>query len=315
MLALIVLLQTLTLAVSGPPTSAEYLPIWVAAADGHFARQGLKVTVRLTRSEVGAAEALAQSQVDLAATSLEALLRFGIRDGQSPRLLLGLTATPPVVLAVSAGRPSGLRSIGDLAGRRVGLGSPGGAEHSWLTLLLARTRLPLSQIHLVNVGPDGFARALADGEVHAVLAPEPAASRLLDGPKALLLADLRTPAAARQALGVATVNAAVFVRGERRPGERELAAFTRAILAAQDRLGSGMFGDLATKLPRNVVGGDADDFEERVRQVRALYLPEGLVTPAQLETTVGFLRDHLPLPPRGRVQVLSTGRVRTTPGR
>src|SRR5207237_1807803 len=89
-LALIVLLQTLTLAVSGPATSSEYLPIWVAAHDGHFARQGLTVNLKPTRSEVGAAEALAQGQADLAAASVEAMLRFGAREGQSPRLLLGL---------------------------------------------------------------------------------------------------------------------------------------------------------------------------------------------------------------------------------
>ena len=102
MLGLIVLLQTLTLAVSGPPTSLEYLPVWVAAGHGQFAGAGLRVTLKATRSEVGAAEALAQGQVDLAATSLEAMLRFGFRDGQSPRLVFGLTAAPPVALVVES---------------------------------------------------------------------------------------------------------------------------------------------------------------------------------------------------------------------
>jgi hypothetical protein len=107
--------------VSGPATSPEYLPIWVAAADGHFTRQGLQVTVRPTRSEVGAAEALAQSQVNLAATSLEALLRFGAREGQSPRVLLGLTAAPPVALVVSTSHAGRVRNLGDLSGLRVGI--------------------------------------------------------------------------------------------------------------------------------------------------------------------------------------------------
>src|SRR5437867_7603167 len=75
MLGLILLLQTLTLAVSGPATSSEYLPIRVAEAEGYFAREGLEVRVRTTRAESGAAEALAQGQVDLTATTLEALLR------------------------------------------------------------------------------------------------------------------------------------------------------------------------------------------------------------------------------------------------
>ena len=312
MLGLIVLLQTLTLAISGPPTSAEYLPIWVASADGHFARQGLRVTLKTTRSEVGAAEALAQSQVDLAATSVEALLRFGIRDGQNPRLVLGLTAAPPVALVADAGRGARVRSVGDLGGQRVGLSAPGASEHAWLTLLLARARLTPAQVHVISVGARGIERALMSGEVHAVLAPEPTAARLLAERRTALLADLRTPAAALQALGVSTVSAAVFVRAERRPGERELAAFSRAILAAEERLASGVTGDLESKLPGSVVGTGTDDFDARVRQARALYLPDGRVTSDQLDATVDFLRDHLPLPARGRIQILPLGRVKTT---
>ena len=313
-LALIVLLQTLTLAVSGPATSPEYLPIWVAAADGHFSRQGLRVTVRATRSEVGAAEALAQSQVDLAATSLEALLRFGIRDGQNPRVLLGLTAAPPVALVVDAAHGR-LRTVADLSGQRVALSAPGAAEHAWLTFILARARLTPAQVHLTSVGTQGLERALMSSEVRAAFVPEPVASRLLAERRAMLLADLRTPAASQKTLGVSTVSAAIFVRAERRPGERELAAFTRAILAAEERLGTDAAGDLAAKLPKNVVGGSAEEFETRVRQARGLYLGDGRVSGEQLDATLGVLRDHMPLPPRARVQILAQGRVKTTPGR
>jgi ABC-type nitrate/sulfonate/bicarbonate transport system substrate-binding protein len=283
----------------------------VADADEHFARQGLRVHVKTTRSEVGAAEALAQSQVHLAATSLEALLRFGIREGQQPRLLLGLTAAPPVGLAVDAGRAGRVRSVADLAGQRVAMSAPGAAEHAWLMLILARARLSFTQIHLVSVGSDGLERALMTGDVHAALVPEPAMGRLLREERAILLADLRTPAAARQSLGAATVSAAVFVRGDRRPGERELAAFSRAVIAAEHRLSTGVVGELATKLPKNVVG-NTDDFETRVREARAQYLPEGRVTPEQLDASVALLRDHLPLPPRARVQVLPPGRLTPT---
>jgi NitT/TauT family transport system substrate-binding protein len=313
-LGLIVLLQALTLAVSGPATSPEYLPIWVAAADGHFERQGLKVTVRPTRSEVGAAEALAQGQADLVATSVEALLRFGAREGQSPRLLLGLTAAPPVAVVVDARHTSRVRAVHDLAGLRVGIAAPGAAEYAWLSFLLARARLTPTQVHVVSAGIHGLARALSSGEVHAAVVPDALASRLIVERRATLLADLRTPAAARRALGIPTVSAAVFVRGERRPGERELAAFTRAVLAAEERLGAGEASELARRLPRTVVGS-GEEFEARIRQARDLYLPDGRVSEEQLEMTVLFLRDSLPLPGRARVQLLPPGRLKTTPGR
>src|SRR5216117_1569852 len=72
-LGAIILAQALTLAVSGPTSSPEYLPLRVADAEGYFAKEGLTVTVKTTRAEPGAAEALAQGQADLAATSLEAM--------------------------------------------------------------------------------------------------------------------------------------------------------------------------------------------------------------------------------------------------
>src|SRR5437773_10047482 len=117
MLGLIVLLQTLLLAVTGPPTSPEYLPLRVADAEGYFAREGLAVTLKTTRAEVGAAEALAQGQVDLAATSLEAVLRFATRAAtQGPRLVFGLTAAPPAALLLTASLEGSVRSVAQLAG-------------------------------------------------------------------------------------------------------------------------------------------------------------------------------------------------------
>src|SRR5439155_1671686 len=93
----------LTLAVSGPTSSPEYLPLRVADAEGYFAKEGLTVTVKTTRAEPGAAEALAQGQADLAATSLEAMLRFGPRTSASPR------ATSPRRCCDSAREPRSRR--------------------------------------------------------------------------------------------------------------------------------------------------------------------------------------------------------------
>ncbi len=291
---------------SGPATSPEYLPIWVASADGHFDRQGLKVTLRPTRSEVGAAEALAQGQADLAATSMEALLRFGVREGQSPRLLLGLTAAPPVALVVDAALGARVRRVEDLAGVRLGIAAPGAPEHVWLNVLLARAQLTPAQVHVVSVGSQGLARALGTGELRAALMPDPLASELLAERRATLLADLRTPAAAERTLGARTVSAAVFVRADRRPGERELAAFTRAVLSAEARLAAGRAEALAARLPRSVVG-TPEEFEARVQQALRLYLPDGRVSDEQLETTVTLLGDQLPLRSRPRAPAHARG--------
>jgi NitT/TauT family transport system substrate-binding protein len=295
MLGLILLLQALTIAVSGPPTSPEYLPLRVAEAEGYFTREGLSVTLRSTRAEVGAAEALAQGQVDLAATSLEALLRFGTRPtAQVPRLVFGLTAAPPVALLASAqGGPA--QSVDKLAGLKVGLSAPGAPEHTWLLGLLTAAKVGPSHVHLVSLGSRGLPAALQSAEVHAGMVGEPAASRMLAEGKAVMLADLRSPGGVAAALGTLTVNAAVFARRERKLGDQDLTAVARALLAAEERIQTAPPQALAERLPARVVN-PLDEFEARLAATRNAYLPGGNVTPEQLRRTLDLILAHQPLP-------------------
>jgi len=301
MLALIALLQTLTLAVSGPPMSPEYLPLRLAQSYGYFAREGLAVTVRTTRAEPGAAEALAQGQADLAATTLEAILRFGPRaPGQTPLIVFGLTAAPPVALLAATAAADAPRAVDDLPGLRVGVATPGAPEHAWFGWLLARAGLSVAQVHVLSLGSRGLIAAMGSGEIHAGLVHEPAASRMLRDGRGILLADFRTPAGVAAALGKQTVNAAVFVRADRRPRDAHLVALARALLAAEGRLQTANAEALARKLPRRVIGSEGD-FQARVAAVQGSYLAGGLVEPDHVEQTIAIARAHTPLPVSVRI--------------
>jgi NitT/TauT family transport system substrate-binding protein len=295
MLGLILLLQALTVAVSGPPTSSEYLPLRVADAEGYFAREGLSVALKTTRAEVGAAEALAQGQVDLAATSLEAMLRFGSRPTMPvPRLVFGLTAAPPVVL-VAASQVGEAPSVAKLAGLKVGLSAPGAPEHTWLLAILDARGVSTAQVQIVSLGSRGLETALETADVHAGMVAEPAATRMLDGGRVSLLADLRSPAGVTRALRGPTVSAAVFVRGDGRVSDADLVAFARALLAARERIRTTSATELARRLPP-AVAGLPEEFETRLVATRESYLMEGRVTPDQLRRTIELVRAHQPLP-------------------
>ena len=285
------------LAVSGPPTSPEYLPIRVAEAEGYFAAEGLAITVRTTRAESGAAEALAQGQADLAATTLEAVLRFGLRatTNQIPRLIFGLTAAPQVALLVAGPHADAVRSIEDLSAMRVGVTTPGAPEHAWFGWLLARSGMSIAQVRVRSLGERGLAAAIDSGDVHVALVPEPMASQLLSQGRVKLLADFRTPRAAATLLGSTTVNAAVFTRADRRVADRDLAGVVRAVRKAEQRIRTAEARELAGRLPTRVVG-DSADFDARLAASRSLYLPDGVVTAEQLQQTIAIIRAHTPLP-------------------
>src|SRR5262249_39768401 len=296
MLGLIVLLQTLMLAVTGPPTSPEYLPLRVADAEGYFKREGLSVVLKTTRAEVGAAEALAQGQVDLAATSLEAILRFGPRQPrQMSKLVLGLTAAPPVALLTTRSFEGTLTSVKNLVGLRIGVAPPGAPEHAWLNAVLARAGVPLIRVDLVSLGTRGLVVGLETGDVQAGLVAEPNVSRLVNDNGAVVLADLRSPEAVAKTLGAPTVNAGVFGRSDRMPRAAALAAFGRAVLAAERLIADTSAEDLAGRWPASLIGAP-DEFSRRLNTTREIFLPNGTVTPSQLTETVDIVRAYGPLP-------------------
>lgn len=323
MLGLIVLLQTLTIAVSGPLASPEYLPLHVAQAEGLFRREGLDVTLRPTRAEPDAAEALAQGQADLAATSLPSMLRHGPRtEAQAARLVFGLTAAPPVALVVPAAHAGAVRTIADLAGTQVGVTSPGAPEYPWLGRLLARAGLSVADLSIVSHGTRGLGRVMDTGEVHAGLVGEPLASRLLAREPARLLADLRTPAGVKRALGTLTVNAAVFARADRMPPDADLAALARALMAAERRLEADAADDLAVRLGPGVTGLP-ETFDAQRLALRGMYLAGGRVDVDQVRATLALVRAYVPLPATQHVpdadELLHPGSRETvitpTPGR
>lgn len=296
MIALLVFLQvSLSVAVSGPYTSPEYLPLRVAEAEGYFTQEGLQVSLRTTRAEPGAAEALAQGQADLAATSLEAALRHGAVGGRPPRLVFGLTAAPPVVLLVPVAHRDTIKRFEDLTGKSVAVTSPGAPEHALLFALLDRYRIRPTQLSLVSLGERGLAAALEAGEVHAGLLPEPWASRLVEDGKATILADFRRRDEAARWLGGPTVHAALFVRPDRQPQAAALTALARALLRAMRRVETAPSEELLARLPGRVVGLK-EDFVARLEGAREIYLPSGWVRYEAIQLSVAQIENRAPFP-------------------
>ena len=297
MIAWLVLLQaSLTIAVAGPATSPEYLPLHVAQAEGLFTAQQISVTLRSTRSDVAAAELLAAGQAQLAATSLDTALRLGGTAGVPPRLVWALTAAPPVALLVAPGRADTIRSVADLVGQTVAIPAPGSAEDLALGLLLARAGVPLHLLKILSHGERGVVRALEGGEVAAGVLGEPHVSRLVESGKAVIVVDLRTAKGAADALGGPTVGAGLFAQaGAAEPSSATIRALRAALQAAVARTISAEPATLPARLPSSVAGSPAD-FALRLQGARDLFLADGRVTVETLEHSLALIRARTPLP-------------------
>jgi ABC-type nitrate/sulfonate/bicarbonate transport system substrate-binding protein len=284
----------ITIAVAGPATSPEYLPLYVARSEGYFAQEKLEVTLTTARSEADAAETMARGHADIAATSLDAAFRVGHSRGALPRIFFGLTAAPPVAILVSSG-PNAVRSPGDLRGQSVGLPGVGTPEQAMLSTILARAGVKIHTVPLRSFSNRALAGALETGEVAAAVMADPWVTRLADEKLATILVDLRTRSDAERWLGAVTVHAALFLRADTAVSEQDLVGLARALLRAVARVSGTPAETLAAGLPASVIG-QPGDFALRVSGARESYLPGGRVTENMLKASLTQARERVELP-------------------
>ena len=285
----------ITIAVAGPATSPEYLPLFVAQSQGYFAQEKVEVTLTVERSESDAAQAMAQGRADIAATSLDAAYRLGHVKGALPPLLFGLTAAPPVAILVSPSHKETLRSPRDLRGQPVGVPGVGTPEQAMLMTILARAGVKIHHVPLRSFSNRALAGALEQGEMAAAVMADPWVTRLVGDNTGTILVDLRTRADAARWLGAETVYAALFVRAGSAVGEQDLTALARALLRAVARVSDASAETLAAGLPASVIG-QPGDFALRVAGARQSYLPRGLVTEDMLKASFAQARERTEMP-------------------
>lgn len=285
----------ITIAVAGPATSTEYLPLQVAKAEGYFAQEKVDVTLTVERNEGEAARALARGRADIAATSLEAAYREGHVAGAPPPLVFGLTAAAPVAILVSPNHKDTIRSPADLRGQPVGVPGAGTPEQAMLNSVLIRAGVKIHQVPLRSFSSRGLEGALARGEVAAGVMADPLIARVVEDQTGSILADLRPRAEAARWLGAETVHAALFVRAGPGLDERDLVALCRALLRAGIRLAEASPESLLSVLPETVTGQPAD-FRVRLEGARQSYLPRGLVTDDVLKASITHARERAPFP-------------------
>jgi NitT/TauT family transport system substrate-binding protein len=178
-----------------------YLPNMLAQRLGYFAQQGLAVTLideasgRSSENEVLAGGVQAGSGSYNHTIELQALGKY-ITD------VVQLTIAPGEAEMVVTKKAGQIKSVKDLKGQNLGVTELGSGTQTLTTVLLTKVGIPTSQVHFVPVGAgDTFIAAIQHGTIAAGMTTEPTISRLVQSGQAKVLVDLRTPEAARAALG------------------------------------------------------------------------------------------------------------------
>jgi ABC-type nitrate/sulfonate/bicarbonate transport system substrate-binding protein len=161
-----------------------HLPMFVGVDKGFFRKHGVEVRLKVVNTGTDMVNAMEKREVQVGDMSVTTFLKA--RHAGNPFRVIGLiqndatrsNADEP--LAIVARKDSGIRTIEDLKGKRVGLAQAQTSDE-YFKMVLARRGMKYGDVTIVNImAPPALAPALKEGKVDAVVSWEPFNTIVLD---------------------------------------------------------------------------------------------------------------------------------------
>ena len=144
--------------------------VLVAAARGHFANEGLAVTLHPHRAGGSALSAVIKHEADMTTVGNLPLI-FATLD-QAQLSIVASIARAYRGAGILARRDRGISQAADLRGKTIGV-TFGTDGHFVLGVILADHGIAASEVNIVNIAPDAIVAALSTGGVDAITTWEP----------------------------------------------------------------------------------------------------------------------------------------------
>lgn len=280
--------RTVTIATTNP-FALPYLPLLVAQHKGYFAQQGLTLQISEQQSAARAIAAVSAGEADLVCCWLENVLAAPGRAislqsfvllGTAPMMALGLAVRPALGLLTNT--PGS--ALMQLRGRKIGVVALNSPTHTVALAALRRAGLRASEVGFVSVGSPASAQAaLRSGQIDALMHMDPLMLQLEERGDIRILADMRSPPAAHEVLGMHLPSTCVAAPQEflqRFPGLAQ--ACSDALVQSLQWLAQASLRDMLQMqqaMPEPVPGMDAQSFVASYSRLRLAYSSHGECSP------------------------------------
>jgi NitT/TauT family transport system substrate-binding protein len=196
-----------------------------------------------------------------------------------------LTRYPGLALLVDTKYKDQIKSVKDLAGKKVGASAVGGASHQFLLTLLKANGMEAGSINFLPVGlnaPEIFSQ----GNVVATVTLEPFITQTVQSGQAVVLVDSRKPDGTAQVYGVPEIAwHALVTRKDVIASNPDLVKQTaQAIQHALETIATENVDALVSQTPKEMYpGGDAALFAQMLSANRAAFSADGRLTQKLME--------------------------------
>ena len=153
------------------------IPIYIAKNEGFFAKEGLNVKIKEYSSGKLATNGMFNGENDISTVADMPVVVNSFKRNDFC-IIATFTYSYNMVKIVTR-RDSGIKSVEDLKGKKVGI-NPGTSSHFYLASFLLYNKVPISDLKLINIKTVDMPKALLNKKVDAASVWEPYAQKTID---------------------------------------------------------------------------------------------------------------------------------------
>ena len=269
-----------TLAVGGGSCLC-YLPTMLAKQLGEYEKAGVNVDVVDFKGGSESLKAVIGGSADVVSGYFDHCVNLAAK-GQHLQSFVVYDRFPGLVLVVSPKHTAEIKSVKDLANKKVGVSAPGSSTDFFLKFLLKKEGVDPNPVAVIGVGLGATAAAaMEQGQIDAAVMLDPAVTILGGKYKDLrILADTRSQKDTVSMFGGEYPGGALYTKAEWiQAHPKEVQAMTNAILATLKWIHSHTPEEIADKMPPELVGKDKATYVAALKNMLPMYSLDGTMDP------------------------------------
>jgi NitT/TauT family transport system substrate-binding protein len=284
-----------TLAIGGASCLC-YLPTMLADALGEYKKAGVNVELIQFKGGSEALKAVMGGSADVVSGYFDHTVNLAAK-GQNLQSFVVYDRYPGFALVVSPKHTASIKSIKDLANKKVGVSAPGSSTDFFLKYILSKNGVDPNSVAVIGVGLGATAVAsMEQGEIEAAIMLDPAVTLLGGKHKDLkILSDTRSQKDTLAVFGGEYPGGALYTKADWIAShEKEVQAMTTAIVNTLKWIHAHTPEEIADKMPAELVGKDKALYIAALKNTLPMYSETGLMDPKGAQAVLAVFSLSVP---------------------
>jgi NitT/TauT family transport system substrate-binding protein len=296
-----------TLAIGGAACLC-YLPTVLAKQLGEFDKAGVAVEMVDFKGGSQALTAVLGGSADVVSGYFDHCVNLAAK-GQNLQAFVVYDRYPGLVLMVSPKNTATIKSVKDIAGKKVGVSAPGSSTHYFVNYLMKKNGVDSSSVGILGIGLGATAvAAMEQGSVDAAVMLDPAVTLLQGKNKDLrILSDTRTQKDTIDVFGGEYPGGALYTRADwivKHPKETQ--ALTNAIVSTLKWIHSHTPEEIMAKMPEELVGADKALYLAALKNTLPMYSTTGKMDPKGAQAVLAVFSQSSPEVAKANIDLSKT---------